>query len=170
MNSARNGPAAKWRSSRCERGWTRRVGDAKRPRGSATTYVKNCSPSEGCENRLRRTRGSRVGVRSSGRLREGLRSLYRGRGGGCSEGGLSERTALAEVQARGRDRYGAAHRARPHAFEGSECALLLPGTGGGRDHLAYGLERNAKQKRGPTVPAATGRPTKRGPALSEGGP
>src|SRR5215204_3459190 len=169
MNSARNGPAAKWRSSRCERGWTRRVGDAKRPRGSATTYVKNCSPSEGCENRLRRTRGSRVGVRSSGRLREGLRSPYRGRGGGCSEGGLSERTALAAVPARGRDRYGGAHTARPNASEGSERAVLLQGAGG-RDHLAYGPERNAKHRRGPTLPATGRGPTKRGPALSESRP
>ena len=52
----------------------------------------------------------------------------------CSEGGLSERTALAEVQARGRDRDGAAPTARPHASEGSDLAVLLQGTGG-REHL-----------------------------------
>src|SRR5215217_2727158 len=90
-------------------------------------------------------------------------------GGGCSEGVLSERTALAKVQARGRNRYGGAHTAHPQASEGSYSALLLQGTGGWRDHLAYGPERNAKHKRGPTVPA-TDPPTKRGLALSEGGP
>jgi len=66
------------------------------------------------------------------------------------EGGLSERTALAKVQARGQDRYGGTHRARPNASEGSERPVLLPRTAG-RDHLAYGLERNAKHKRAPPV-------------------
>src|SRR5918992_904679 len=78
-------------------------------------------------------------------LWESLRRAYRDRGGGgCSEGGLSERTALAKVQASGRARYGGAHTARSNASEKSERALLLQGTGGGRDHLAFGPERKRK--------------------------
>src|SRR5215218_6730029 len=130
------------------RSWPRSAAAERRPNGSVRTCARNWRPSESPESRLRQSRSSRR-RQSPSPLPEGLRRAYSAdRGGrGGSEGGLSERTALiAKVQARGPDRDDGAHTARPHASEGSERAVLLQGTGGGRDHLAYGLERNAKPK------------------------
>jgi hypothetical protein len=66
-------------------GWQRSAAGAKRPNGSATTYVKNCTPAESRENLLRRPRSSRVGGNPTPRPQAHRRahSVYRG-GGGCS--------------------------------------------------------------------------------------
>src|SRR5215212_11927327 len=50
------------------RAWPRSNGDVRRPNGSATSYVENCTLSESRENRTRRSRRSRGG-QSPGRLR-----------------------------------------------------------------------------------------------------
>ena len=60
-NSAPNRPAGKWLSPRCTKGWRKSSADAKRPNGSATSSVENCSPSERRDNPPRRARSSRVG-------------------------------------------------------------------------------------------------------------
>jgi hypothetical protein len=87
-----------WRSlkkpiPRCGRHWQKSGTGGKRPSGSATTYVKNCTPSESRENRLKRSRRSRAGA-SSTPLRERLRRAHSvARGGvGCWEGSVDEKS------------------------------------------------------------------------------
>jgi excisionase family DNA binding protein len=50
-SSAQSGHGASWRSPRCEKGWPRSGGAAKRPNGSATTYGENFTLAESRENR-----------------------------------------------------------------------------------------------------------------------
>src|SRR5215207_1974139 len=68
-------------SPRCGRNWQKSGAGGKRPSGSATTSVENCSPSESRDHPPRRSTSSRVGT-SPTRLREGLRRAHGGPGGG----------------------------------------------------------------------------------------
>src|SRR5215217_5550174 len=82
MSSMPNGSAARWRRPRCTRGWPRSADDAKRPNGSATSCVDNCTPAESRENRLRRPTSSRVEViESPTPMSRALRRAQGGRGG-----------------------------------------------------------------------------------------
>ena len=84
-SSTPNVPAAKWRSPRCARGWLKSSVAAKRPNGSATICVENCSLPERRGNRLRRSRSSssRVGA-SPTPMPQALRRAHGGPGGvGC---------------------------------------------------------------------------------------
>jgi hypothetical protein len=68
------------------RAWPRSNGDVRRPNGSATTYVENCTLSESRENRPRRSERSRRG-QSPGPTPHALRGAYGGPSDvGCSEG------------------------------------------------------------------------------------
>jgi hypothetical protein len=67
-------------------GWQRSAEDAKRPNGSVTTCVENCTLAESRGNRPSRARSSRVGVSPTPVLLA-LRRPYGARGGGeYSEG------------------------------------------------------------------------------------
>src|SRR5215204_1227376 len=84
-SSAPNRPAAKGQSPHCTRTWTRRVGGAKRPNGSATTYVENYSPSDSnSENPPRRPKNSKGEARSNLRPQACRRVHGDGPGGGGS--------------------------------------------------------------------------------------
>src|SRR5215210_8474362 len=53
-SSGPNRPAARWRRVRCAMGWARSATDAKRPNGSATTYVEKFTLAESRKNHPRR--------------------------------------------------------------------------------------------------------------------
>src|SRR5215210_4276855 len=81
-------------SPRCGRSWQKSGTGGKRPNGSATTYVENCTLSESRENRPRRSRRSRRGACRPTPLRERLRRAHSvGLGGvGCWEGSVDEKS------------------------------------------------------------------------------
>jgi hypothetical protein len=84
-------------SRRCGRNWQKSSVGAKRPNGSATTYVENCTPSESRENPPRRARSSRVGE-SPTPMPQALRRPYSARGGAdCSEGDGMETFSLGDT-------------------------------------------------------------------------
>src|SRR5215211_1269364 len=86
-------------SPRCRRTWQKSAASGRRPSGSATTSVENCTPSESRENPPRRPKRSQRG-QSPNPLRERLRRAHRGRGGvGCS-GGSCERALVASANVR----------------------------------------------------------------------
>jgi hypothetical protein len=65
------------------RAWPRSNGDVRRPNGSATTYVENCTLSESRENRPRRSEQERAEPRPDASRAQGA---YGGPSGvGCSE-------------------------------------------------------------------------------------